>query len=543
MTIPETRPWFSYWPKGVPRHIDYPDIPLWKILSDTAGIHPDKPAFVTGDESITYRELDDSTNRLALALSESGFTPGDTGVVFLPNSIDYVIGYYGILKAGGTVTPANPLYKKDEIKHQIIDSAAKVIICNRDTAEVIGTIRQEARFQTIITTDKPISSGALSLQIILDTYPAESPGIPINPKEDVAAIEYTGGTTGFPKGAMLSHYNLVANAIQNASYLGWTEDDVIAGLLPFYHSWGACTCVNSPVYAATKVVVIPRYDAETLLKTIEKEKITVIHGAASLFTMLINSPEIEKHDISSLRYVKAGAMPVPPEIRDQWEEKTGVKMILAYGLSEASPETHTSPPDRIKPGTIGIPISDTDSRIVDQETGTKELPPGEIGELIIRGPQVMKGYLNRPEENEITLREGWLYTGDLAKMDEEGYFYIVDRKKEIIKYKGYTIAPAEVEAALYEHPAVKECAVVGEPDDITGELPKAYVVLKPGCSTGKEELIEFCKERLSPYKRVRLVEFIDEIPKTQVGKILRRVLRDRSNQAEDKTDTSGSHGR
>ena len=274
---------------------------------------------------------------------------------------------------------------------------------------------------------------------------------------------------------------------------------------------------------------MPRYDADTLLETIEKDKVTLLHGAASLYTMLINSSSMRKYDLSSLRYVKAGAMPIPPEIKEKWENETGVRMILAYGLSEASPETHTSPPDRIKPGTIGIPIMDTDARIMDEETGTRELPPGEIGELVLRGPQVMKGYLNRPEENAVTLRDGWLHTGDLARMDEEGYFYIVDRKKEIIKYKGYTIAPAEVEATLYEHPAVRECAVVGVPDDLAGELPKAFIVPKDGKSCSEEELIEFCKERLSPYKRIRMVEFIDEIPKTQVGKILRRVLRDREN--------------
>jgi long-chain acyl-CoA synthetase len=275
------------------------------------------------------------------------------------------------------------------------------------------------------------------------------------------------------------------------------------------------------------VVTLPRYDADILLSAIEKEKVTLLHGAASLYTMLINSPAIKKHDISSLRYVKAGAMPIPPEIKEKWEKETGVTMILAYGLSEASPETHTSPPNRVKPGTIGIPIMDTDARIMDEETGETELPPGEVGELVLRGPQVMKGYLNRPEENIITLRDGWLHTGDLAMMDEEGYFYIVDRKKEIIKYKGYTIAPAEVEAALYEHPAVVECAVVGVPDDLAGELPKAYVVLKEGDNTCEEDLIEFCKEKVSPYKRIRQVEFIDEIPKTQVGKILRRILRDK----------------
>jgi long-chain acyl-CoA synthetase len=527
LNIPKDRPWFKFWPEGIPLHIDYPDIPLYQFLTDTAGKYPDNVAFSMGNRSITFQDLDKQTNRLAVALSQLGLTNSGRAIVFLPNGIEYVIGYYGILKAGGAVIPANPTYKKDELKHQINDSGAVIIIGNRETYPVIQEIRNETGLKAVIVTDAEDIPGTISLETILAEYPPTQPAVKIIPREDIAAIEYTGGTTGLPKGAMLTHYNLVANAIQNATFLGWSKNDVIVGLLPFYHSWGACTCVNSPIFTGARVVTMPRYDAESLMETIEKEKVTLLHGAASLYTMLINSPAMGKYDLSSLRYVKAGAMPIPPEIRSKWENITGVKMILAYGLSEASPETHTSPPDRVKPGTIGIPVMDTDARIMDEQTGTFELPPGKIGELVIKGPQVMKGYLNRPDENQHTIRDGWLYTGDLAKMDEEGYFYIVDRKKEIIKYKGYTIAPAEVEAALYEHPAVKECAVVGVPDDMAGELPKAFVVLKEGSSLSEDELISFCRDRLSPYKRIRQVEFIEEIPKTQVGKILRRVLRDR----------------
>jgi len=319
----------------------------------------------------------------------------------------------------------------------------------------------------------------------------------------------------------------VANAIQNAVWFGWNSKDVIIGLLPFYHSWGACTCVNSPIYVGARVVIIPRFDAEELLMTIEKERATVLFGAPSMFIMLVNSPLISKYDLSSLKYVKAGAMPIPPEITERWQQLTGVKMLMGYGLSEASPETHDSPLQRAKSGTVGIPMIDTDARIVDEETGKTELPVGKVGELVIKGPQVMKGYLNRPEDNKEAIRDGWLYTGDLALMDEEGFFHIVDRKKEIIKYKGYTIAPAEIEAVLYEHPAVKECAVVGKPDALAGEVPKAYVVLKDGYTSSKEELIKFCEQRVAPYKKIREVEFIKEIPKTQVGKVLRRVLKDK----------------
>jgi len=527
MSILQDRPWFKFWPEGVPHHLDYPEIPLFELLSRTAERWPENIAFSCQGRCLIYRELDELTSKLAAALNELGIKKGDRVVLFLPNGLEFVIGYYGILKAGGTVTPVNPLYKGEELKHQLNDSEAIAIITNETSYPTVKEIKDETKLKAIILTDSEKIRGEILLSELLTRYSPSPPKFDLKPKEDIAAIEYTGGTTGLSKGAMLTHYNLVANATQNAIWLGWSNNDVIIGLLPFYHSWGACTCVNSPIYSGAQVVILPRFDAEELLMTIEKEKATVLYGAASMFTMLVSNPVITKYDLSSLKYVKAGAMPIPPEIRERWEQLTGVKMILGYGLSEASPETHDSPVKRVKSGTIGIPITDTDARIVDEETGETELPPGKVGELVIKGPQVMKGYLNRPKDNEEALRNGWLYTGDLALMDADGYFYIVDRKKETIKYKGYTIAPAEVEATLYEHPAVKECAVVGKPDALASEIPKAYVVLKEGFAVDKEELIEFCAKRVAPYKKIREVEFIEEIPKTPVGKVLRRVLRDR----------------
>jgi len=527
MGILQDRPWFKFWPEDIPRHIDYPEVPLFEFLSNAAQKYPHNIAFSCRQRSLSYAELDVVTSKLAAGLNGLGIRKGDSVALFLPNSPEFVIGYYGILKAGGIVSPANPLYKGEELKHQLNDSKASIIITDGNSYPVVKETRNETKLKTIILTDLEEAKGAVSLREILATYPPALPRFKIKPKEDIAAIEYTGGTTGFPKGAMLTHCNLVANAIQNATWLGWNNKDVIIGVLPFYHSWGACTCVNSPIYIGARVITLPRFDAEELFMTIEREGATVLYGAASMFAMLVNSPLITKYDLSSLKYVKAGAMPIPPEIKERWEQLTGVKMVLGYGLSEASPETHDSPLQRVKPGTVGIPIMDTDARIVDEEMGDVELPPGEVGELVIKGPQVMKGYLNRPEDNKEALRNGWLYTGDLALMDEEGYFHIVDRKKEIIKYKGYTIAPAEVESVLYKHPAVKECAVVGKPDALAGEVPKAYIVLKDGHTASKEELIRFCEQRVAPYKKIREVEFIKEIPKTQVGKVLRRVLRDK----------------
>jgi len=421
----------------------------------------------------------------------------------------------------------NPLCKAKELKHLLNDSGASVIIVNRNSFPVAKGVKNGTKLKTIILSDSEGIEEAVSLREILTRCSASPPMFDLRPKEDIAAIMYTGGTTGFPKGVMLTHYNLVTNAIQNAMWFGWSNQDVIIGALPFSHSWGACTCVNSPIYAGARVIIFPRFDAEDVLSTVERERATVLYGATSMFFNLGHNPSISRYDLSSLRYVKAGAMPIPPELKKRWEQVTGVRMVFGYGLSEASPETHNCPLQRVKSGTVGMPIMDTDARIVDEKTGEIELPTGKVGELVIKGPQIMRGYLNRPEDNRQAFRDGWLYTGDVAFMDEEGYFHIVDRKKEIIKYKGYTIAPAEVESVLYEHPAVKECAVVGKPDAFAGELPKAYVVLKHDCELREHELIEFCKQRVSPYKKIREVQFVSEIPKNSSGKILRRVLRDK----------------
>lgn len=525
MFVQSDRSRFQFWPVGVPLHIDYPEVPLFQLLSSSTRSYPDNVAVSYQANHLTYSELDRLTNKFAHGLNDLGVKKGDRVLLLLPNSPEFVIAYYGILKVGGTVVPINPLNKGNELKHYLNDSEATVIITNKNCHPIVTEIENETGLKTVILTDTEGIEGTVSLKEILTKCPVNSLESALKPKEDVAVIGYTGGTTGLPKGVMLTHYNLVANAMQNAIWFNWDTQDIVVGLLPFYHSWGSCTCINSPIYAGARVILMTHFDAEELLMTIERERATVLYGAASMFIMLANNPMISKYNLSSLRCVKAGAMPIPPEVKERWEQVTGVKMILGYGLSEASPETHNCPPQRVRIGTIGIPISDTEARIVDAETGKTELPPGQIGELIIKGPQVMKGYLNRPEDNKEALREGWLYTGDLAFVDEEGYFHIADRKKETIKYKGYTIAPAEVEAVLYEHPAVKECAVVGKPDAVAGEVPKAYVVLKNGNTLLKEELIAFCAQRISPYKKIREVEFIKEIPKTPVGKVLRRLLK------------------
>jgi len=522
------KPWFRVWPEGVPRTLEYPVMPLFGLLSEAAEKWPGSTAFGCGQHSLTYRQMDEATDRLAGGLYDQGVRGGDRVLLLLANSLDFVVSYYGILKAGATAVTLNPLSRQAELRHVLSDTGATCLITCSDHCPVVQQGRAGTSLRTIILTDGGGAEGIVDLRCMLENDRSSPPRFSVRPEEDVAVVVYTGGTTGMPKGVMLTHRNLVANAMQNSAWFGWSRDDTIVAVLPFYHSWGGCTGLISPLFSGARVVIVTRFDASGVLATIERERATVMYGAASMFASLLDSPAITDYDLSSLRYVKSGAMPVPEEIRVRWERMTGVSMVLGYGLSEASPETHNSPLGRVKAGTIGIPVIDTEARIVDQESGESELPAGQTGELIIKGPQVMKGYLNRLDETRETLRNGWLYTGDLGVMDEEGYFRILDRKKETIKYKGYTIAPAEVEAILYEHSAVRECAVVGRPDVVAGEVPRAYVVLKDGCRATAAELIEFCAERISPHKRIREVEFIQEIPKTPVGKLLRRVLRDRA---------------
>lgn len=507
-------------------------MPLYGLLSAAAAKWPGSTAFSCGKQSMSYRELDGVTDRLADGLRSLGVTTGDTVLLLLPNRLDFVVAYYGILKAGCTVAAVNPLSRQTELRHALVDTRATVLLTCNDHYSVVREAQRGTSLKTVVLADDAEAPGAVSLRRMLESSRGEPPRPAIDPEKDVAVVAYTGGTTGLPKGVMLTHSNLVANAMQNATWFGWSREDRVIGVLPFCHSWGGCACLNSPVWSGARVTIVPRFQAGELLATIERERATVMYGAASMFNSLVNSPDISGYDLSSLRHVKSGAMPISPEVADRWQRLTGVAMVLGYGLSEASPETHNSPPGKIIPGTIGVPVIDTDARIVDEETGRVELPPGQRGELVVKGPQVMKGYLNRPDDTREALRDGWLHTGDLAVMDETGYFRILDRKKETIKYKGYTIAPAEVEAVLYEHSAVMECAVVAKPDDLAGEVPKAYVVLKAGYTASATQIIEFCAERVSPYKRIREVEFIEEIPKTPVGKLLRAILRDRERAAK-----------
>jgi long-chain acyl-CoA synthetase len=525
--VPEkTQPlWMAFWPKDVPRSIAYPEIPVSGILSMAAKTHGRKVAVVDKGSALTFEALERLSSKFAGALHAMGVSKGDRVMVYLRNSPEFIIVYYGILKAGGVVVSTSPMFKAMEVASQANDSGAETIVFLESLYPNIRAIIDQTGLKRLVSVGDQSVAGALSLSEILAENNAPPPNVRIEPKEDVAVIQYTGGTTGVPRGAMITHFNLVSNAIMNARWFQWTAHDRVMGVTPFFHTWGPTVCMNSVFYAGASVYVMSRFDPEACLEVIQKEKITIFYGVTSLWQLLLNHPAMGRYDLSSIRYVKAGGMPVLKEVKKAWEEITGVPLIPGYGLTEASPECLNNPPHRVKFATLGIPIIDTRAKVIDINRG-HVVPPGREGELLIKGPQVMKGYWQRPEETERTLENGWLHTGDIVYMDEEGYFHFVERAKEMIKYKGYQVFPSELENLLLGHPSIAECAVIGRLDAVAGEMPVAFVVLKPCQTVTAEDIIEFCKERIAPYKRIREVRFVEQLPKTSVGKILKRKLRE-----------------
>jgi long-chain acyl-CoA synthetase len=515
----------AHWPEGVPKTVTYPHIPVHGILSHAAGRYGPKTAVVHGERVFTYREIDEYTDRLANLFREMGARKGDRILIYLPNSPEFIIAYYGILKAGGIVVTASPMYKEWELTNQARVLGVETIVFMDDLYPVVSKILPDTNIKNLISVGSERIPGATPLQEVLEAQPPNPPDVAVDPNEDVAVIQSTGGTTGSAKNVMLTHANLVSNAVMNALWFKWTDEERVMGLTPFYHTWGPTVCINSVFHVGASVHILPQFEAEACLEMIERQRISIFYAVTSLWQMLIHHPTLQRYDLSSLRYVKAGGMPVLQEVQESWERLTGVPMIPGYGLTEASPECMTNPPHRVKRDAIGIPIIDTDARVVDVDSG-RDQPPMKEGELLIKGPQVMKGYWKDPEGTAKVLEDGWLHTGDIVFMDHEGYFHFVERARDMIKYKGHGVFPAELEDVLTQHPAVRECAVVGRPDVVTGEIPVAFVVPKEGMSVTEEELIEFCREKIAPYKRIREVRFVREIPKTPVGKILKRRLRD-----------------
>ncbi len=558
------RPWLKHYEPGVRANLEYPPVPMHQFLENSAAQYPDRPATIFGnvvhqlggalmDAKLTYRQLNEQVNRLANALMAMGVKKGDRVALYLPNCPPYVIGYYAILKIGAIVAPNNPLYVPRELQFQLQDSGAETIICLSRFYPNVQKARANTKLKNVIVTNikeyfPPFLKTLFSLAVekkeghrvtldpgdswfqdVLASAPPTKPNVEVKP-EDTAVLLYTGGTTGVPKAAEITHKNLVANTLQTREWMTRAEEgkDVILTALPLYHSYAMTTCMNFGIYQAATLILIPNpRELEHVLKSIDRHKPTIFPGVPTMYVAINNSPLTSKYDLKSIKACVSGASGLPVEVQSKFQEITGARLVEGYGLSEATPVTHANPPfgeNRI--GTIGLPWPDTLAKIMDIETGTKEMPVGEAGELVIQGPQVMKGYWNRPDETAKTLRGGWLYTGDIAKMDADGYFQIVDRKKDMIIVGGFNVYPRDVEEVLYQHPKVLEAAVVGIPDPKSGERVKAYIVLKPGQTATVEEIAEFCRENLTGYKRPAAIEFRDSLPKTTVGKILRRQLLD-----------------
>ncbi|WP_019242848.1 MULTISPECIES: long-chain-fatty-acid--CoA ligase [Bacillus] len=547
--------WEKHYPEDMPINMEYGTLPLQTYLKDAAEKSPQKAAIHFMGKELTFLELYHSALKVANYLQEIGIKKGDRIAIMLPNTPQSVISYYGILFAGGVVVQTNPLYMERELEYQMNDSGAKAIITLDILFPRVSSVKNNTNLEHIIVTAikdylpfpknliypymqkkqygivvnvKHEGSNHL-LREIMKIAPAKEIELEVDIENDLALLQYTGGTTGFPKGVMLTHKNLVSNTKMCKSWLYKCNEgeESVLGILPFFHVYGMTTVLILAVMERHKMILLPKFDAETTLKTIDKQKPTLFPGAPTIYIALLNHKNLSKYDLSSISACISGSAPLPVEVQERFERVTNGKLVEGYGLTETSPVTHANflwDRPRVK-GSIGVPYPDTDAAILSPETG-EPLPINEVGEIGIKGPQVMKGYWNRPEDTENTFRNGWFLTGDLGYMDENGYFYVVDRKKDMIIAGGYNIYPREVEEVLYEHEDVQECVVAGIPDPYRGETVKAYVVLKEGSKLTEKDLNEFSRKHLAAYKVPRMYEFRAELPKTAVGKILRRSLVD-----------------
>lgn len=516
-----TRPWYKFYPEGVPYEIDIPEYSMFDILDQSAKRVPENVAIIDGEKILTYTELITSVERLASALSKRGFRKGDRLAIMLINSAEYIISFYAVQRLGGTVVQVNPMYQPQELEYILRDSEA---------AWFIGHHNQESKLEKIgfldkLTTVYVGTEGGDSFDGLIQEKNNKLPKMDINLKEDVAVLQYTGGTTGFPKGVMMTHFTLFTNIYQTYVWGKEVYDEPNhkqLGISPLFHAMGM-TIMNLGFFIGGMYVAAEKFQAKSSIELIKKHGITMFLGSPTMYSALLNCPDLQDGDLKSLKLCNSGAAPMPVEVMREFERVSGARIIESYGQSESNSAITRNPYKGLrKVGSIGIPTSSTDVKIVDIETGTKEMPVGEAGELIVKGPQVMIGYWKNPEETAKTIRNGWLYTGDLATRDEDGFFYIVGRKKDMIISGGFNIYPVEIDNVLYEHPAVKEACAFGIPDSYLGEKVKAVVAVEGDVT--EEEIKEWCFERLAKYKVPRSIDFREELPKTSVGKILRRTL-------------------
>jgi long-chain acyl-CoA synthetase len=507
--------------------IDIPEIPFGELLWESAQRFPEKTAVIFQGQRISFRELDGLANSFANALTGLGVKKGDRVALYMTNRPEYIISIYGIARLGAVFMPMNPTYKEGEVEHQLNDAEASVLVVQESLYPLVKAVRPQLRsLKEVVIVGRRAEEGAHAFtELIRQSPPKHPPQVQLTWTEDLVALPYSSGTTGLPKGVRLTHQNLVANTIQFLSSGRLSEQDTLLIFLPFYHIYGIML-LNGAIYSGATQVIMEAFDLEQSLSLVQRYRVTLYFAVPPILIALDNYPHLSTYDLSSIRYLMVGAAPMAPEVAQRLQDKTGVRMLQGYGLTEASPITHLNPVDqgRIKLHSVGLGVSNQEQKIVDLETGERELGVEEVGELVVKGPHVMQGYWKAPEETSRTLRDGWLYTGDIAKIDAEGYVYIIDRKKEMIKYKGFAVAPAEVEAVLFQHQAVADCVVIGKADAEAGEIPKALVILRPGEEVSPDDLIEFVGSRIAGYKKIREVEFVTSIPKTASGKILRRVL-------------------
>ncbi|HBV87650.1 MAG TPA: long-chain fatty acid--CoA ligase [Desulfosporosinus sp.] len=540
MGLTSERPWFRFYESNVRRQLQIPQLTLVDVFKQTKLKYPNNPALIFGGKTTTYSEMDTLIERMAKALIKRGVKTGDRISIYMPNSANWVISFFAIQRIGAIVVQTNPLYVESELKALLQDSGAIGIVSIPQLLPRIAPVQKEIGLKLIALDYLSGFSGLAGLGLAdnpeymdleeqlsdLSLDELESPPFVSNSK-DIAVLQYTGGTTGTAKGVMLTHHNLVANAFQAWEWIvGHEGKERILTVLPLFHIYALTACMNFSILSGGAMIILPRFDVDAVLQHINDYEPTFFPGAPTMYVAVINHPKIKDYKVSSIRCCLSGSAPLPKEVAIRFGELTGGRLVEAYGLSEASPATHLNPIFNSRVGSIGVPAPNTDAKIMDLETGQKELPPREIGELVVKGDQVMLGYWQKPEETTAVLKDGWLYTGDIAYKDEDGFFYIVDRKKDMIITGGYNVYPRDVEEVLYTHPAVREAVCAGISNPYWGEMVKAYVVLKEGTSVTEEDILKYCKDKLAVYKIPKMVEFRESLPKTAVGKVLRRYLVD-----------------
>ena len=563
---------YRCWPKGVFKNLTYYEIPVYQILCSSARKWPERNAIIFGGMEITYAELDNLSDRFAAALADMGVGKGDRVAIHLPNCPQFAIAYFGLLKAGAVFVPMSPLLSEREFTFQLKDSGAETYL----GLDLLYAMPKEALPATpvknIILTSladcyppisapakmlskAPCEEGVKDFAALVASYPAEPPEVSINPKEDLAHIAYTGGTTGLPKGVMLTHFNVTSNSGQGGHWIiggdstyedgilglvrmeGDRDEDHIVGLarevslvvVPWFHAMGVIGYLLNMISGGTTMVVFPRFDPGEYLQAIPKYRATAFGGAPQLFVPLVEHPLFSEIDMSDIKYVLSGAAPIPEHLLEALLDKIPGVICEAYGLTETTVCCTINPVDRegFRLGSVGLPIADTEIKIVDPEDYRQELAAGEVGEVCIKGPQVMQGYWNRPEETADVLKEGgWLLTGDIGKFDEDGYLFIVGRKKDMLIYKGYNVYPLDLEEVIDAHQEVAQSAVVGKYDERYGDIPIAFVQLVPGGSASEEELLEYANSQLAAYKKIRLLKIVELLPASAAGKVLKRELRE-----------------